>query len=186
MALSSENKKGIINKILGYFLLTLGVILVILVFGGAYIFIIQPQLIDKPFIEKPFLNTSDIDAISQGQDVINDEHLNFIANEIGAFKLKKGILNREDPKIEFYITDTQKSFTTVVIDNVPITSQGQTSNPDLKIIGEQETVANILQRANVNAAIKEELDKGTIQVELLADLKTLAEKGFLAIYDAIK
>ena len=61
-----------------------------------------------------------------------------------------------------------------------------TKNEDIIIKGSQDTIVNILNSNNIQTAVKEANNNNKINVELVSDMKTLATKGYLSIYDTIK
>lgn len=175
-----------LHKIFGYVMAIIAIILVVAVFGGAYYFVIAPNMVSKPFIEKPSLPSDSLEKIKAGEAVIGAEHINYLINEIGAYKLHKLFGTKNFPIIEFVITDTNEKFYSYVNDNKPITKKGNPKNEDIIIKGSQETILNILQSDNITAAVKQANNNNEIQVELVSDMKTLAAKGYLSLYDALK
>jgi hypothetical protein len=176
-----------VHTVFGHFLVIIAIVLVVTVFGGAYYFIIAPNMISKPVIEQPELPANAMEKISSGEKVINETYLNYIANEIGGYKLHAPIGNSKDfPIIEFMITDINEQFYSYVKGHVPIAKQGNPKNEDIIIKGDQETVASILESGNIPYAVREANNNGKINVELSADMKILAAKGYLSLYDAIK
>ena len=165
----------------------ISIILVIVAFGGAYYFVIAPNLISKPFIEKPSLIAGAPERISAGEHVINSSHINYIINEIGAYKLNAPFGTKKIPVIEFVLTDIGEKYYTYVKDHMPTTKKGDPKEEDIIIGGSQETIAAILEsEPPLSEAVKQANNDGTIKVELVADMKTLAAKGYLSIYDKLR
>lgn len=183
---SNVNLKEKLHKIFGRVMAIVAILLVIIVFGGAYYFVISPNLIAKPFIEKPDLPEDGLSRINDGESVINMSHINYIINEIGAYKLRKPFGTKDYAIMEFVLTDIGVRYYSYVKDNVPVTKKGNAKNEDLVIKGSQEVVFNILQSADISFAVKEANDNGELDVELVADMKTLATKGYLSLYDALR
>lgn len=175
-----------LHKILGYVMVIIAIVLVVGVFGGAYYFVIAPNLVSKPFIPKPDLPEDALSNIKAGKNVINASHLNYLINEIGAYKLKKPFGTDNYPIMEFVLTDVDEIYYAYVKDNLPKTKEGNAKGEDIVIKGTQEVVFNILKSDDVKAAVKEANDNGDIQVDLIANMKTLATKGYLSIYDTLK
>ena len=175
-----------LHQIFGNILAILAVILVVIVFGGAYYFVISPNMVSKPFIEMPTLPGDFAERISNGESVINSSHINYLINEIGAYKLRKKFGTKDFPIMEFVLTDINKRYYSYVNDNIPITKKGNAKNEDIIIKGSQETVLNILKSGSVLSAVKEAKDKGDIDIELVSDMKTLAAKGYLSLYDSLR
>ena len=158
----------------------------IAVFGGAYYLVIAPNLISKPFIEKPSLPEDASKRIDAGESIINSSHINYLINEIGAYKLRTPFGTKKYPVMEFVLTDTHEIFYAYVNDNIPNTKKGNAKDEDIVIRGTQKTIYQIMQSSDVSQAVREAKDAGKVQVELVADMKTLATKGYLSIYDALK
>jgi len=175
-----------LHKIFGHIMVIIAVVVVIGVFGGAYFFVIAPNLISKPFIEKPSLPGDAVSKINDGEVVIGLDHINYVVNEIGSYKLHNPFGTKNYPIMEFVLTDVNGRFYTYVKDNIPITKEGNAKNEDIIIKGSQETVFNILQSEDVLVAVKEAKDNGRVQVTLVADMATLARKGYLSLYDSLK
>jgi len=170
----------------GYVMVGIAVVLVVVVFGGAYYFVIAPNLISKPFIEKPSLPEDALERIRAGEHIIGAEHINYIINEIGAYKLRNPFGTKKYPIMEFVLTDTGVRYYSYVKDHIPATTEGNAKNEDIVIKGSQETAFNILESENTLAAVKKAKDEGEIKTELVADMKLLATKGYISIYDNIK
>ncbi len=183
---SRDKLKEKFHKIAGYVMVSIAIILVAIVFGGAYFFVISPNLISKPLIPKPTLPDDPLQLIQAGEQVIGTEHINYIINEIGAYKLKKPLGTKSYPIMEFEVTDVGMVFYGYVDNHKPITKIGNAKNEDLVIKGTQETILEILNSDNTILAVKDAKDNGKIQVELTADMKLLAAKGYLSIYDTLK
>lgn len=175
-----------LHWIFGHIMAVIAVILVMLVFGGAYFFVIAPNLVSKPFIEKPSLPEDALERINEGEEIINSSHINYIINEIGAYKLKKLFGTKNYPIIEFVLTDINEKYYSYVKDNIPVTKKGNAKNEDIRIKGSQETIFNILKSDNILKAVKEAKDNRKVEVELVSDMATLATKGYLSLYDRLK
>lgn len=180
------NWKEKLHGFFGYVMVGIAVVLVVVVFGGAYYFVIAPNLISKPFIEKPSLPEDALERIRAGEHIIGSKHINYIINEIGAYKLKNPFGTRKYPIMEFVLIDVGKRYYSYVKDHMPLTKEGNAKNEDIVIKGSQETAFNILKSDNIKKAVKDANNNGELQVELISDMKTLATKGYLSIYDNLK
>ena len=181
-----SNLREKLHKIFGHIMAIIAVILVVAVFGGAYYFVIAPNLVSKPFIEKPSLPEDSLEKIKAGENIISAEHINYLINEIGAYKLRKPFGAKNLPIMEFVLTDIKERFYSYVKDHKPITKEGNAKNEDIIIKGNQEIVLNILNSGNIMQAVKQANNNDEIQVELISDMKTLAAKGYLSLYDTLK
>ena len=156
------------------------VIVVIFLLGtGFYFTKINDIFATKPDIEKPEIN---IDFIEQnpGMQVIEEEHLAYLANKLGSYKLHEG--SGEDAVIVFEMTDTGVSFAlikdgeTYVTENIPEVI-------DIIIRGEQIVIARLIESRDLISALMREIEAGNIEIEIISDESTLALKGYLAIYE---
>jgi hypothetical protein len=181
-----SNLKEKLHWIFGNIMAIIAVILVIVIFGGAYYLVIAPNLVSKPFIEKPFLPEDALDRIRAGEHIINSSHINYLINEIGAYKLRKQFGTKNYPIMEFLLIDINERYYTFVKDNKPVTKEGNAKDEDIIIKANQEAAFNILKSENIQKAVKEANNNGKIQVELISDMKTLAAKGYLSIYDSLR
>ena len=187
MAKKKKSKlKEKLHWISGHIMAVIAIILVIVAFGGAYYFVIAPNMVSKPFIEKPSLPEDGLSKIGLGEKVIGSEHINYVINEIGAYKLRKKFGTKDYPIMEFFLTDINVRYYSYVKDNIPATKKGNAKNEDIIIEGSQEVVFNILKSDDVLIAVKEAKDNEDIQVEIVSDMKNLAIKGYLSIYDSLK
>jgi len=190
MVKKAKRKKSHLKEklhwISGHIMAIIAIILIITVFGGAYYFVIAPNLVSKPLIEKPSLPEDGLNRIKAKEHVINSSHINYIINEIGAYKLHKQFGTKNYPIMEFVLTDLGGRYYSYVNDNIPKTKKGNAKNEDIIIKGTQEAIFNILKSDSILEAVKEAKDNGKIQVELISDMKTLAAKGYLSIYDTLK
>ena len=141
----------------------------ILGIGYFYFFQISPTFVNKPTLEKP------------SQDFLTENHIEFLLNELGAYKLHKDPFTGEPPYIEI-VADEISYYITVENNNVKIIDSCE---PDLRIYGSTEVLLNIFQSQNLEAEITNLFLQGDLSIEILADEKTLALKGYKTIYDAV-
>ncbi|MEA2036638.1 MAG: hypothetical protein U9O94_03965 [Nanoarchaeota archaeon] len=186
MAKKKSKWKERLYKFFVYFMVLISVVLVVVVFFGAYYFVIAPTMIQKPFVMKPALPSDALERVENGEQVIKQDHINYLINELGAYKLHKPFGKEDPPVIEFVITDIGQRYYTYVNKNEPVTKKGNPKKEDIIIKGSQKTIINILESNGITAAVKEAEQNGEIIVELKSDMKTLATKGYLSIYDNIK
>lgn len=175
-----------LHWISGNIMAIIAVILIVAAFGGAYYFVIAPSLVSKPLIEKPSLPEDALERIGAGEGVINSSHINYVINEIGAYKLKKPFGTKDYPVMEFVLTGVNERYYSYVKDNMPVTKKGNAKDEDIIIKGSQGTVVEVLESANLLGEVREAKDDGRIKVELVSDMKILAAKRYLSIYDTLR
>ncbi len=155
----------------------IGAGVVILLILYAYFFILNPSFVTKPNIPKP--------SLASPQDIAVG-HVNWLMNEVGAYKLHPSITSSEPPVIESYVTDLDRRFTTTITNNYPTTTDGAAQNPDIRFVTDGAGFVRLYSAADIIAEAKAMSSDGILNVEVLKDQAFLAEKGYLAIYDAVK
>lgn len=132
-----------------------------------YFSIISP-IIPKPMLAKPML--------AEGQD-ISSEHVQWVANEIGAYKLQ--------PSAQIEAVVEEKKFTVTSKDGKVVSAAGAASDPDMRIVAGRDVFARIFDANNTNAEIISLYKQHLLSIELLKDQTTLVFKGYKSIYDAL-
>src|SRR3989338_8249869 len=97
-----------------------GIVATLIILGFLYFFVIAPTFAMKPSLTKL--------ALASPSD-IGSGHINWMLNEVGAYKLHPYLLFGERPVIESAITDQNRKFTTTVTDNYPTTAGSPANNP---------------------------------------------------------
>ena len=152
--------------------IAIGVIAVIIV-AYLWFFILNPSFVAKPEIEKPSL---DVNNIEPG-------NVNWILNELGVYKLHADPASGELPEIELHVEDNDETFTTVVEDNVPSTTENGADNPDIEITLSSDDFAELYDSDNIQGDTSSLYDEGEISMNLVKDMDVLAFKGYKVIYD---
>jgi hypothetical protein len=164
-------------------LFIVGIILVLLLTGAfaVYKVYVSPS-VEKPVVERP------VSLAGSGVEVQSapvQEHIEYISNELGAYKLHPDPISHTPAVIEFELTDTQEFFTVTVTNNVPHTVVGKATNPDIKIHTTKEILLVLSSTDDLSRDILKYSDAGKLWFEPVADEKTLALKGYKALYDAV-
>ena len=146
-------------------------VILVAVIAYVWFFIISPTFVTKPVLEKPALAAAPVEG-----------NVNWAVNELGAYKLHAGF-NGEPAVMEIVITDAGKTFTSTTTNNVPVTTEGPATNPDIRLKLTAENFALLYNAADPAAEAAVLYHEGKAEVELLKDAATLAEKGYKAIYD---
>tara|TARA_Y100000034_G_C6903295_1_gene418439 strand:+ start:3526 stop:4032 length:507 start_codon:yes stop_codon:yes gene_type:complete len=159
------------------------IVFLILVLSGALFYFTQINNIFavKPDVEKPEINLEFIEE-NPGIQVIEEEHLEYLANEFGSYKLHSS--SGEDAVLVFEMTDVRISFALIINGDAHIT-QDIPGIIDLIIRGEQLVIARLIESDDLISALQEEIQAGNIEIELISDETTLAMKGYLAIYESL-
>ncbi|MEM5804254.1 MAG: hypothetical protein QXU82_00155 [Candidatus Aenigmatarchaeota archaeon] len=140
----------------------------------AYFFIISPTFVIKPFIPKTAL----------GDDITAD-NVNWMVNELGAYKLHASPLTGEAPQMEIAISDTGEKFTVTTSGNIPSTTETVPLIPDIRIRVGRADFAELYNSDDVAAKAVAMQKEGKVQIELLKGMDVLAAKGYKAIYDEL-
>ena len=153
------------------------IIIVVLVLGGlaVYFFLFSPIFISKPAIGKPLMTYDE-----NGNPIIKEEHIAFLINELGGYKLHDNPFNNERPELDFTVDGVK--YTVTIIDNYPNVRLGQASNPDAGLTISANTVASLVESDNLEEAIANSYESGEIQGQVFKDTDTLVLKGYAALY----
>ena len=153
----------------------IGIILV-LISTYLYFTLISPIGINKTTIEKPKLNPN---------SELESQHISYIVNEIGGFKLHNDPRNGQSSEIEFNIKNTDIYYTVKILDNIPATTTARASSPDLRITANKQQFIELINSEDITEKIVDLVSKGEIEIEVIADEASLALKGYKSIYDNI-
>jgi uncharacterized protein YxeA len=159
-------------------------VFVLLILSGAIFYFTQ---VNNIFAKKNELVKPDVDLDLLLEDpsaqIIQEVHVEYIANEMGAYKLHSS--SSEAAVIVFEMTDIDKEIAFVKDDDDAYATEDIPENYDLVIKSTQLIVAEIIGSEEVSDAIVENVQTGEIEVEIISDETTLALKGFLAVYEEI-
>ncbi|MFQ6010009.1 MAG: hypothetical protein ACE5J7_02720 [Candidatus Aenigmatarchaeota archaeon] len=150
-------------------------LVIILAVAYVYFFIISPTFVVKPVITKTAL----------GED-IGASNVNWMVNELGAYKLHSDPLSGEPAVMEIEITDTGEKFAVTIDGNVPSTEESAAASPDIRIkVGSADFTELYKSEDIVTKAVAMQ-KQGKVQIELLKGMVELAAKGYKAIYDELQ
>ncbi len=149
------------------------VIVVIMAVLIASYFMFSPSR-QKPAIEKP--------VFEPGAD-INESHAEYLANELGAYKLHSSVTG-EAPEIELIVGG--KTFAVTLNNSRPLAAEGRAKNPDVRMATDMQSIARIFAAKNMTQEIISLYKEGRIEITLLKDEATLFLKGYKDVYDALQ
>ena len=152
----------------------IAVVAIVAILAGIYFFVINPIFVMKPFIAKAAL----------GDDIIAD-NVNWLVNELGAYKHHASPLTGEAPQMEILITDTGEKFSTTTTNNVPSATEAAASSPDIRIKVGKANFAELYNSADLLTKAIAMQKEGKVQIELLKGMDVLAAKGYQAIYSQL-
>jgi hypothetical protein len=159
------------------------VVFLVLILGGAIFYFTQINNIfaKKELLEKPEIDF-DLLLSDPTAQIIYEEHVEYLANEMGSYKLHK--YGEEDAVIIFEMIDIDKKIA-LIKNEESYATEDIPSKYDLVVKSDQRSAGEIIESEDVSAAIVEYVEAGKIEVEVISDETTLAMKGFLAVYEEI-
>jgi hypothetical protein len=159
------------------------IVFLVLILGGAIFYFTQ---INNIFAKKEVLEKPDVDfdllLSDPSAQIIHEEHVEYLANEMGAYKLH--VYNDEAAVIIFEMTDINKKIALIKEDESYATEEIPT-NYDLIVKSDQRSAGEIIESEDVSQKIVDYVEADKIEVEIISDETTLAMKGFLAIYNEL-
>lgn len=173
------SKKVIISLIISLVLL-LG-----LVAGMFFFYTTSSPNYEKNDISNPFLSTNvtvnTSNMIVKQDIIINEDHITYLLNEMGAYNLKSYLGN--PPKIEVQVS--QEIFNSEIKEGVITTRKGEIDDEDIRIITSKEELIKIATSQNTKEYIKQSVSSGNTKVEMVAGYSELFAKGYLNLYTEI-
>lgn len=153
-------------------------IIILLGAGYSYFFVVSPSFVKKPALEKPALATD----IEEGHPAIfGQEHVVYLLNELDAYMLHNDPITGEPAKIEVAAEEAIYSFE--IIGNRIV--ENYEGIPDIRIVAKKAALIHIFMSDDQRKAILDGFSSGSLAIEIISDEKTLALKGYKAIYDKI-
>ena len=155
---------------------------IILIGVGYYFFVVNNILAQKADIVKPELNLKLLEE-NPNLQIIKNEHVEYLGNEVGSYKLKPS--DGEEAVIIFEMADINKEVALIKGDQDSYATEEIPENVDLIVRGDQIELGNIILSENVVSAMKDSLEEGNLEIEVVSDQETLLDKGFLPIYQEL-
>lgn len=169
-----KEKSGPKQKGLGKMILIAVLIVSISIITYAWFFVISPTFVTKPGISKPALTAEP-----------EEGHVNWLVNELGSYKLHPDPLSGEPAVMEIVVTDLGRTFTSTTENNMPSTTEGAATSPDIRISITSEYFARLYQAEDASAEAVALFNEGNAEIELLKSETELATKGYKGIYDEL-
>lgn len=155
-----------------------------------YTSIISPRA-DKPLIEPVPIptQTQQLQSVTAKEPVVEEEHIQYLVNELGGYNLHDHPVNNEAAVMEFQVVGSDPNnprlFTITIKDNYPLVADGAATNPDIRLHATETILLELLQADDFNTKVVELVNDGSMWIEVLADETTLAMKGYLSIYQQL-
>ncbi len=188
-----NKEKGKIKKIIGIFFILLLLIFVIFILFNDKIKVSEKKE-DRKVLENPLKkiilkNTDERGEINKekviqaGLEEFNEEYINYILLSSGVGSLHKSIIGG-NPAIELVIDG--ELWSSKIDDGFLITEQSQIDSEDFRITISKEEIVKALLSPNPQDYLRNSLNSGNIQAELVAGKVELLSKGYLDMYNKLK
>ena len=155
--------------------LIIGVLLVVVFLIIAFLFLI----LGKPKYEKQDL-LNPLGSGNLSNFVVEESHVKYLLNEIGAYQLHAQPMSSENPLIEVVVDDSV--FFAEVERGIILFRSEKTYEPDIRIITTKQEVKSVLSSGNIKESMKNSVSGGNTQMELVSGYTELFFKGYLQIY----
>src|SRR3989344_1775621 len=173
--LTKIKKKEMKNKQKKTLKWLMGVTLFIIIISSLliYFIVISPTFIFKPKIEKPLGNE------------LGAKELQYIANELGAYRLHFSPLDGKNAQFEIFINDKGIKYTISIEKTYPNAIKAEAPYPDIRIISNENTLMELFKSEDIQKTAAEYYQKNLIAVEIIEDINTLTLKGYKQIYEDV-
>jgi hypothetical protein len=168
-----------------------------------YFIFISPAFVEKPFVAQPALLSQQVEAgtavqapglseipelVSAAVQLVGAEHIRYVLNELGAYKLHANPFTGDLPEIEIYVRDLQKTFTAIIDDNEVMVAEAVSQSPDARVEVMQDAFVSLStaegeQEFQKRAAqLLSEREQRGYKGMLLTSEQDLVLKGYVALY----
>ena len=154
--------------------LIIGIALILILIIVAFVYYATATNKIKPEIQNP------IGENTGSEIIINEQHLSYLLNEIGAYKLHNPPLSSNTPKINLLVDEQE--FKAEVEDTYSKVEEGYWENPDINIIIGRSEVIKAITSTNIQEYMKTSIASGKTSIELVAGYTELFSKGYLSLY----
>lgn len=148
----------------------LGILLIVLFFVLAFVYFATAKSNYKK--EEIKLNLENVTVIEQA-------HVKYLLNEIGAWQLHNPPISSDRPVIQV-IVDNQEFY--VAVERGVISISRDSMPADIKISTTSDEAKKVLASSNIKEAVKSSVQSGKIDLELIAGYTELFSKGYLSLY----
>jgi len=179
------NNKGGVSKFIKVVIVILLIVLIVLV--GYFIFFNkgrnpgQTIVIENPMKQIVIENTKDgivnqAAVIQEGIIKFNENYINYLLAALGVSYLHKAPVSYGNPKIELILDEEVWNSE---LGDVFITRKGNSDDPDLRIRMKKEIAVIALLSPDIKKYMKDSVQNGNIQIEMVAGKIELYSKGYL-------
>lgn len=156
-------------------ILICGIVAVVLLILASLLYLIFAKSGNvKNNLSNPLSGVNDTSLI-----VIEERHVAYVLNEIGAYQLKNS-LSSDKPRIE--VVFGGEKFASEVNGGVISVKKGESENPDLRITTTRDEIIEAILSSDIKEYMKTSVSSGKTSIEMVAGYTTLLVKGYLSIY----
>ena len=179
------------KRVVKFLIIAVVVLIVIVAFAAGYL-LRKPRMVEI-IIENPLnaivaANTNSVGAIDvpavieQGVIEFDEEYINYLLVALGTGYLHKSILGG-NPVIELVLGEGV--WASEIIDGVPYSGKGEAEEEDLKISLSKEEAVRAILSSDIEQFMKDSVNNGNTQIEMIAGKTELFAKGYLSLYKAL-
>ena len=154
--------------------LALGILLIAVLFIIAFLY----YSLAKPGYEKQEISQPNMTE----ETVIEESHISYILNELGAYNLHNPSLSSETPKINVKVDDDW--YGSEVREGKITTKKSAFDEADLVFYTSSEELKNAI-KGNIKEYMTSSISSGKTSLELKASYSTLFSKGYLSLYQEL-
>tara|TARA_Y100000310_G_scaffold111916_1_gene110335 strand:- start:21751 stop:22362 length:612 start_codon:yes stop_codon:yes gene_type:complete len=187
--INAENKKEGIKKIIKTLIIIfVGILILIIVSAAGFILKKSEKVevvIENPLKDIVSLNTNVIGEVNVEAVVeqavldFDAEYINYLLISMGTGYLHNSLLFG-NPLIEFVLEG--ETWNSEIKDGVPNSQKGGIDNEDLRItLSKEEAIRGLLSQ-DIEQFMKNSVNNGNVQIEMIANNVELFSKGYLTMY----
>lgn len=187
-----KDKYRVLKKIIKI-LIIIGIILIILAIVFVLGFLLKKPVRVEVILANPveaiiLANTNEIGEINKEAVIeeavieFDEEYINYLLVALGTGYLHKSILGG-NPVIELVLDD--EVWASKIIEGVPYSGKGGVEEEDLKISLSKEEAVKAILSSDIEQFIKDSVNNGNTQIEMIAGKTELFAKGYLNLYKAL-
>ena len=154
--------------------LVLGILLILALFVIAFLY----YSLAKPGYKKQEISKPNITE----ETIIEESHISYVLNELGAYNLHNPPLSSETPKINVKVDDDW--YGAEVREGKIYTKKSAFDKADLVFYTSSEELKNAL-KGDIKEYMKSSVSDGKTSLELKASYSTLFSKGYLGLYQEL-
>ncbi len=154
------------------------IVLIVAIFASALLYVFQVRSVGatKETLEKPTLAT---DAN------IETQHIAYILNELGAYKIHPSFFGGKDPLILVWITNTGQKFRATLVSEKLDVAQGDADEYDIIVALDEKTFREVYAADDPLALAKDKVERKRISIDKGAKDLQMLLRGYAAFKETI-